>query len=182
MKRKALLSLACAGALALLAVSPLRATEGLADLEMQLRLLGVDRGKGNGPDTPGAARIEVVLTAAKETQFIELAIEKADGSPWVVGSRPFELDRVQWRRADGTEPPRPANDRPMARAGETLRAVVIVPLQGAAVHEVILRAKGFVREGRVSTEAMVRAPLGASLNLPIEKDGLAVFEPKKEKP
>ena len=55
-------------------------------------------------------------------------------------------------------------------------------LQGAAVHEVILRAKGFLREGAVSTEAMVRAPLGAQWSLPIEKDGLAVFEPKKGKP
>ena len=182
MKRRTLSSFACAGALVLLTASPLRATEGLADLEMQLRLLNVDRGKGNGPDATGAVRIEVALTAAKETQFIELGVERPDGSVWMVGSRPLDLDRVQWRRADGSEPPRPSNDRAMARAGETLRAVVVIPLQGAAVHEIILRAKGFVREGRVSTEAMVRAPLGVEISLPIQKDGLALIEPKAVKP
>lgn len=161
---------------------PASATEGRGDLELNLRLLDVDRGRGNGSDIRGAARIEVVLAAVKETQFIELTVEKADGSSWMVGSRTFDLDRVPWRKPDGTEPPRPANDRPLARAGETLRAVVVVPLEGAAVHEIVLRAKGFVREGAVSTEAMVRAPLGEEMGLPVVKDGLAVFEPKKGNP
>ena len=180
--KKALLGVACLSAVALLGAPTMRATEGLADLEMRLRLIDVDRGKGNGPDAKGAARIEVSLRAAKETQFISLAVERADGSSWTVGSRTFELDRVQWRRSDGTEPPRPANDRPMARAGETLRAVVVIPLQGAAVHEIVMRAKGFLREGPVSTEAMVRAPLGVEMDLPVEEDGQAVIRPQGAKP
>lgn len=180
-KTPALLLLAIVG-LAGTVIPPASATDSLGTLDLRLRLLDVERGGGRGPDQRGAARLEVVLWAAQETQSILLSVERADGSSWTVGGRAFDPEPILWRRADGSTPPAGTSGRPAAAARGVLRATVTVPLQGASVHEIVVRATGVTREGPATTEAMVRAPLGVTPPGPVHRDGYAIFEIPAVKP
>ncbi len=48
-----------------------------------------------------------------------------------------------------------------------------MPLEGAALHEIIVRALGVTDAGTLMSEAVVRAPLGVTPNLPVD-DGTSV--------
>jgi hypothetical protein len=150
--------------------APVSASEALGNLNLRVRLLDVDHGRGQGPEMKGAARIEVVLTVATETQNIRLSVEKPDGSSWMIGGHAFTPEPVPWRNADGTEPPVAAGGRRTLAARGVLRSTFTIPLEGAAVHEIILRATGLMREGPVTTEAMVLAPLGVDFDHRAERD------------
>lgn len=157
---------------------PTRASEALGDLDLRVRLLSVELDKGGSPETKGAARIELLLGVARTTESIRLTVEKADGSSWLVGSSPFDPEPVDWRKPDGTAPIAAADGRPRAVPNVALRSVIVVPLAGAAVHELVFRVSASSSGAPLITEAMVRVPLGVEENLPIEKDGVAEFKPK----
>ena len=188
MKLKALATAARALTLVLLAVPliatpwgspPATASEASGDLDLQIRLLGVDKGNGNGRDMKGAARIEVVLVAAQAAEKIRLTVEKADGSSWMRGSRPFDPEPVTWRTLDGGEPQEASDGSPAVGPRGVLQTIIVVPLQGASVHEIILRATASGATGRVTTEAMLKAPLGVTEDLPVERDGVATLKMKE---
>lgn len=161
---------------------PVSASESLGDLDLQIRLMGVDQGKGTGRDMNGAAKIEAVLTVAKATERIRLTVERADGSPWMVGSHPFDPEPVKWRKLDGGEPYESADGTPSVGARGALRTTLVVPLKGADVHEIVLRATAVGPDGAVTTEAMLKAPLGVQADLPVEQDGVATIKMKEGKP
>ena len=188
MKMKALATAARALTLVLLAVPlfatpwgspPAKASEASGDLDLQIRLLGVDKGNGRGRDMKGAVRIEAVLVAAQATEKIRLTVEKPDGSSWMLGSHPFDPEPVTWRKLDGGEPQEASDGSPVVGPREALRTIVVVPLQGASVHEIILRVTASGALGPITTEAMLKAPLGVTEDLPVEQDGVATLKMKE---
>jgi hypothetical protein len=158
---------------------PASAGEASGDLDLQIRLLNVDRGNGSGREMNGAARIEALLVVAQATEKIRLTVEKADGSNWMVGSHPFNPQPVSWRKPDGSEPQEAADGLPSVGPREALRTSVVVPLRGADVHEIILRVTAYTASGPITTEAMLRAPLGVQEELPVEQDGVATIKMKE---
>lgn len=160
---------------------PASAAEALGDLDLQIRLVGVDQGKGIGHDMQGSAKIEAVLTVAQTTERIRLTVEKADGSPWMVGSHPFDPEPVKWRKLDGGEPYEATDGTPRVGARGALRTTLVVPLKGADIHEIVLRVTGTGQGGTLTTEAMLKAPLGVEEELPVEQDGVATFKMKEGK-
>ena len=188
MKMNALVAAARALSLVLFAVPliatpwgspPATASEASGDLDLQVRLLDLDKGNGSGRDLKGAARIEVVLVAAQATEKIRLTVEKADGSSWMRGSRPFDPEPVHWRTLDGGEPQEASDGSTAVGPRGALRTIIVVPLQGASVHEIILRATATSATGPVTTEAMLKAPLGVAEELPVEQDGVATIKMKE---
>jgi len=188
MKMRALANGARAMALALLAVPliatplgslPASASEASGDLDLQIRLLDVDRGNGQGRAMSGAAHIEASLVVAQATERIRLTVEKPDGSSWMVGSRPFNPEPVRWLTADGSEPQEASEGLPSVGPRQILRTTIVVPLMGADVHEIILRLSASTASGPVTTEAMLRAPLGVQEELPVEQDGVATMKMKE---
>jgi hypothetical protein len=155
------------------------AGEALSDLDLQIRLVGVEPGRGQGRDMKGAARIEAVLRVSQATESIRLTVERPDGSSWTVGSQPFDPEPLKWRTLDGGEPQEAESGRPMAGPHQALRTTLVVPLKGADVHEIVVRVSGVGPGGSLTTEAMLKAPLGVELELPVEKDGVATFKMKE---
>jgi hypothetical protein len=52
-----------------------------------------------------------------------------------------------------------------------MRTVIAVPLEGADIHEIVVKATGLMEGQPMATEAVVRAPLGVSDNQPVD-DGV----------
>ena len=152
-----------------------RASEAKGDLNLSLRLVEIIPGKSVAGSPPnGIARIEVIVDAFEATQQLELTVERADGSPWTVKGRPV-TPRPSPYTTPGGEPWEPGADGITVPSRGTLRTMIEVPLEGAAVHEIILRATGLAAGSLVTTEAMVLAALGAPLNLPVDDGTVANF-------
>ena len=161
---------------------PTSAVEAIGDLDLQVRLVGANPDGGHGPDLKGTAKIEAIVSVAGATSGIRLTVERADGSPWMVGSHPFDPEPVKWRKLDGGEPLESADGTPSSGARGSLRTTIVVPLKGADVHEIVLRVTGVGSDGRVTSEAMLRAPLGVQEDLPLEQDGVVKIKMMEGRP
>ena len=162
------------GVLALAALvwgPPARATEPMGDLGVQLHLLDLVPGKGPvGPSMTGVARIEVLVQAFRETRDVELRILRPDGSAWSLKGRPLPSDRPFWH-GPGGEPLEPGTNGQVVAARGAIRSTIVVPLEGASVHEIVVAVTGFVGDDPIRTSAVVRVPLGVDDDQPVD-DGI----------
>jgi len=151
------------------------ATEAKSDLGVQLRLLEAVPGNGRGgPAMTGAARIEVFVEAFRATSDIQLSVLRPDGSAWEVKGRPFSVGRPLWSDPDG-EPLEPGDDGQTVPARGGIRTTIVVPLQGADIHEIMIVVTGLVGGEQIATEGVVRAVLGVQDNQPVDDGTQANF-------
>jgi len=164
--------------LALAAVVPATralANEAKSDLGVQLRLLETAQGNGlGGPSMTGIARIEVFVEAFRATDEIQLSVLRPDGSTWKVHGRPFGVGRPVWT-GPGGEPQEPGDNGQSVPARGGIRTTIVVPLQGADIHEIMVVVTGLVNGEPISTEGVVRAVLGVADNQPIDDGTYANF-------
>lgn len=153
-----------------------RASEPKGDLNLELRVVEIVPAQGASGSAPTAiARIEAVVDAFAATHDLELTIERPDGAPWTTKGRPVPLRQPSWTSPAG-EPVSPGALGVAVPARGTLRALIEVPLEGAAVHEIIVRARGVAARGPVQTESMVKAALGVVPDLPVDDGATASFK------
>jgi hypothetical protein len=150
------------------------ATEAKDEFGLQLRLVETLAQKGHGgPSMTGIARIEVFLEAVRATKDIQLSVTRPDGSVWTFKGRRFATGVLDWRGPGGDplEPQEAGASAPVLRAHGGMRTVIAVPLEGADIHEIVVKATGLMEGQPMATEAVVRAPLGVSDNQPVD-DGV----------
>jgi hypothetical protein len=165
-------------ALALVAVTVGRrvsAAEALDDLGVQLRLVELVPANGPaGPSKLGVAKVEVLVQAFRSTSDLELRILHADGSTWKVKGRPIESGRPAWADPSG-EPLEPGADGLAIPARGAIRTTIVVPLDGAAIHEIVVAVTGLVGGEPIATEAVVRVAWGVPDNQPVDDGTYANF-------
>lgn len=155
------------------------ASEAKGDLGLQLRLIETAHGKGHGgPSMTGIARIEVLVEAFRATNDIQLSVLRPDGSTWEVNSHPFALGRPTWT-GPGGEPQEPGADGQSVAARGAIRTTIVVPLQGADIHEIVITATGVLDGQPIKTEGVVRAVLGVPDNQPVDDGTHANFSLKE---
>jgi hypothetical protein len=170
--------LGTAAALAMLALArPVSATEGTGDLSLTLRLVETANGQGRGPSMTGAARIEVVLEAFRATTDVQLSVLRPDGSIWTAKGRKFATGPLAWTDPDG-EPQEPGADGQTVPSRGIIRTTIVVPLEGADIHEIVVSVTGLANGERVATEGVVRAALGVPDNQPVDDGNRANFSLK----
>ena len=154
------------------------ANEAKEDFALQLRLVETSAQKGHvGPSMTGIARIELFLEAFRATRNIQISVLRPDGSTWVVKGRRFETGPLDWRGPGGEplEPQEADADGPVLRARGGMKTMIAVPLEGADIHEIVVKATGLMEGDPVATEAVVRAPLGVPDNQPVDDGERANF-------
>jgi hypothetical protein len=158
---------------------PVFANEPLNELSVELRLVETTPGKIlTGASATGVARIEVLVESRQETNDLELAVLRPDGSVWTVKGRPFAIGRPDWSTAGGTRMEAGVHGVSVpARGG--LHTTIAVPLEGAALHEIIVAVKGVSGGAPIASEAAVRAALGVPDHRPVD-DGTYAHFPVKE--
>jgi hypothetical protein len=148
------------------------ATEPAGALDLEVRLVEVARGADAGPDTPaGHARLAVVVRSLAPIEGLSLEILHPDGTPWAMDP-PMAGRTLAWEKRP-TEPPVELPNGSVS-LGPKDRAVtrLDVPLEGTAIHEIIVRASGLLGGQPIATEAMVEAPLGVDYPGRLENDAI----------
>lgn len=128
----------------------------------------------------GIATIEVLVEAFRATSDIQLRIERPDGSAWTVKARPFAAGPLDWTDPGG-EPLEPGSDGVSIPPRGGIRTTIAVPLEGAAIHEIVVAVTGLLGGDLIATEGMVRVPLGVSDNQPVDDGIQATFSLKEVK-
>lgn len=172
--RRAALVVLSAALLAAIVVVPAAASEGKADLNVQLRLVDTEAGRGAAGVPTGVARIDVLIDAYRVTKAIQLQVERPDGSVWSFKAKPFRLGRLTWTDAGG-EPLEPGVEGPSVPALGTIRTTIAVPLEGAAIHEVVVRVSGMAGGEALATEGALRIVFGVPDNAPVDDGETASF-------
>jgi hypothetical protein len=150
------------------------ASEAKDDFGLQLRLVETPQAKGRlGPAMTGIARIEVFVEAFRATRNIQLSVLRPDGSTWTVKGRRFTTGALDWSGPGGEplEPQEPDATGPTIRAHGGMRTMIAVPLEGAAIHEIVVTATGVVDGEPVKTEGVLRVALGVPDIQPVD-DGV----------
>jgi len=169
-----------ASAVALLTIQPgalpAEASEALGDLHLELRLVELTPAPASRPaDVGGVATLDVVLQAYRGAEDIRLRILKPDGTPWTLRATPFDPGVIRWATPDGGEPLE-AGGHPSVGASGALHARIQVPLEGAAIHEVVVEIVAQVGGKTERTENVARIALGVPMWLPVVgDDGVASF-------
>ncbi len=141
--------------------SPALGSEPLGDLDLRLTLVGLETTTASdGSVAGGVARIEATLEAAAPAREARLRVLRPDGTAWLAGGRPFDPGPTAWTRADGGEALVAADGSVALGARETVRAVLEIPLEGAAVHEIVVEVAGRGARGSLRTENVLRVALG----------------------
>jgi hypothetical protein len=149
-------------------VQPVSANEALGDLSVQLRLVEMIPAKGPaGPGMTGIAKVEVLVQAFRQTSDIQLRILRPDGSAWRVKGRPIDAGRPDWTDPGG-EPMEPGDDGQAVPARGAIRTTIVVPLEGAAIHEIVVGVTGLVGGDPIATSGVVRAAWGVPDSLPVD--------------
>ena len=166
-------TLVAAAAIVTTSLTGARAIEPKGDLNVELRLVELVPAQAAGSAPRAIARIEAVVDAFAATHDLDLTVERPDGAPWTIQGRPVTL-RPSWTSPAG-EPVSPGALGVAVPPRGTLRALIEVPLEGAKVHEIIVRARGVAAAGPVQTESMVKAALGVVPDLPVDDGATASF-------
>jgi hypothetical protein len=154
------------------------ANEAKEDFSLQLRLVETSAQKGQvGPSMTGIARIELFLEAFRATRDIQISVTRPDGSVWTSKGRRFATGPLDWSGPGGEplEPQEPGAGAPVLRALGGMKTMIAVPLEGANIHEIVVKATGLMEGESVTTEAVVRAPLGVPDNQPVDDGERAHF-------
>jgi len=159
-------------------VRPVSAAEALGDLGVQLRLIEMVPPNGPaGPSKIGVAKIEVLVDAFRATRDVQLRIVRPDGSTWKVNGRPIASARPDWIDLSG-EPLEPGVDGPSVPARGAIRTTIVVPLEGAAIHEIVVAVTGLSGDDPIATSGVVRAAWGVPDNQPVDDGTYANFSVK----
>jgi hypothetical protein len=143
-----------------------RANESRANLNLELRLIEAAPAASTARSAPtGVARLEVTVDAFQDVHGLRLIVESPDGSLPEPGP---------WLSTDGRTL-QPTSEGVDVPARGTIRTTLDVPLQGLSVHEIVVRAVGRNAQGPISTEAVVRAPLGSVPSEPVDDGVYANF-------
>ena len=118
----------------------------------------------------GVARIEVLVEAFRATKDIRLSVLRPNGTEWTVNGRRFTTGALAWSDPGG-EPQESGANGPSVPAHGAMRTTIAVPLQGAAIHEIVVTATGFVDGEAIRTEGVVRVAIGVPDNQPVD-DGI----------
>ena len=122
--------------------------------------------------------MEVVVDAFRATESIRLNVEKPDGTAWTFRARPFALDNLTWSDPSG-EPQETGGGDPFIPARGAIRTTIVVPLDGAAIHEIVIKVVGTVGGEPIETEGVLRVAFGVPDGLPVE-DGTHANFPLQE--
>ena len=154
----------------ILAAPPASASEPMGPIEIQLRLLDVT--PGHGPDS-AVARIEVKLQARIFASEPLLDVKRADGSPWTTKGGRLSTRNLHWRKS--VEPQEGSESHISHGFVDEILTTIEVPLEGRAVHEVVVTASAASPGGILTTENVVLVPFGASLPLPADDGTVSEF-------
>lgn len=149
------------------------ATEVLADLDVDLQLLGVT------PDAKDAstatARILVTIGTFLETDDIRVRFLRSDGVPGTAAAQEVDPGFLNWSTGESRRSAVDFGSVSRLGARDSVRAVLDLPLPGPGVFELVAKVAGTSVSGPVRTEAMVHVPFGVDLPRPEIKDGVAEF-------
>ena len=137
-------------------------------LDIRLRLLEVVQDVRD--QNSAVARIEVTLESFVAASDLKLGVGQA-GSSSSGKLKELAPGSLTWVRGRPIEPQEASSGSVSLRRGESARTVVEVPLTGRAVHEIIVGGSAGGPKGLLTTEGMIRVPLGVRLPLP-EDDGV----------
>lgn len=172
-------SVLAATALASLLAPGARALEAKGDLNVALRLIETVPASTTLSSTPtGVAEVELVVDVFRATRGIEVRLERPDGRELLFRAKPVKLGPLTWTDPGG-EPLEPDAAGPSVPARGAIRTRINVPLDGAAIHEIVVRVTGLVGGDIVMTEAVVRAALGVPDNQPVDDGAFANFSLKE---
>lgn len=158
---------------------PVFANEPLNELGVELRLVETTPGKIlAGSAATGVAKIEVLVEARQATSDVELRVLRADGSAWTVKGRPYAAVQPEWSTPAGTRLESGVHGVSVPARG-ALHTTLLVPLEGAALHEIVVAVKGVSGGAPIASEAVVRAALGVPDHRPVD-DGTYAHFPVKE--
>jgi len=158
------------------AVPCVHATESRADLGVTLRLIQTSPVHASGK-TAGTARIEVTVDAFRETEIVSVDVVGPRGEPW--GSRSgLRIPSSQaWTDATGRQVDTTSKEARVAARG-LLKTFIEVPLEGAGVHDVVVRVVGRSGGQMLEAEDALRVPYGVPRL--IQDDGTVANVPVKE--
>jgi hypothetical protein len=163
---------------ALTLTRPVLANEPLNEIGVELRLVGTTPGRiPTGASATGVATIEVLVEAREATSDVELRVLRPDGSAWTVKGRPYAAARPEWSTPAGMRL-EPGVHGVSVPARGALHTTLLVPLEGAALHEIVVAVKGVAGGAPVASEAIVRAPLGVPDHRPVDDGTYAHFPVK----
>ena len=172
--------LALAGSVPTL-TQPALANEPLNELGVELRLVDTTPGKVlTGPSATGVAKIDVLVEARDATSDLELQVLRADGSAWTVKGRPFAIARPEWATPTGKRLEAGAHGVAVPARG-ALHTTLLVPLEGAALHEIVVAVKGVSGGVPIASEGVVHAALGVPDHRPVDDGTYARFPVKEVK-
>jgi len=157
---------------------PVFANEPSNELAVELRLVETTPEKTlSGSSATGVAKIEVLVESRETTNDLELRLLHPDGSAWTVKGRPYAAARPDWATPSGERLDAGVRSVSVPARG-ALRATLLVPLEGAALHEIVVAVNGVSGGVPVATEGIVRAALGVPEN-PVVDDGTYAHFPVK---
>lgn len=163
-------ALVCAVAAAT-AIPESRATESLADVELQARIKELSPAPAAGGSV---ARVEVVLQSLREARVLDLKLEGPGGESWRFHGRPVVLEPTRWN-GPGGEPLEPDVDGVPIAARGWITTTVAVPVDKDGLREIVLRATGTADGRPIVATAVVRVVLPGDPGAIVEADGLAHF-------
>jgi hypothetical protein len=171
--------LAVIGTALLIACQPheARANEARGDLNLELRLVQTVPGGGAGAAMTGLARIEVSVDAVESTHGVALSVERPDGRAWPFKGRALALSGLDWTGPDGERVAFGGAGPTVPHRG-VLRTTIEVPLAGAAMHEIVVRATGIIGDRAVGAENVLRVPLGVAPDFAVDDGSYANFAVK----
>jgi len=160
---------------ATIGVRPASATEPMGDLNVQLRVVEIVPGnRAAGPEMMGVARIEVFVEALRAASDIQLNVVRPDGAAWVGPKGSFTSGELDWSDPSGA-PVRLGSRGPSVPSRGAIRTRIVVPLNGAGVHEIAVTVTGLSGGKPIVTEGMVRVALGVAGNGPVDDGEYAHF-------
>jgi hypothetical protein len=157
------------------------ATEPKSDLALEVRLVDTVVNQGAlGRGVTGMAKIEIALDSLRDAHDVVLELRAPDGRPLQFRSRPVSMGPLAW------SDPRGARIAPGSRgilipARGRILTRLDVPLEGAAIHGLVVKAKAVSAAEEVETEAFVLVPVGVPMAVAVEdpESGLANFTVKE---
>jgi hypothetical protein len=162
-------------ALAAVLTGPSAASEGKGDLNVQLRLVDTEAGRSPAGAPPtGVARIEVSIDAYRATEAIQLSVERPDGSVWSFQAKPFRPGPLTWWDPHGQRV-EPAAGGPSIPARGMIRTTIAVPLERAAIQDLVVKVMGSSGGDALATEGALRVAFGVPDNAPVDDGEFANF-------